>query len=145
MTELIRRPAGNVVLEFKETDSYMKRTITLTSTDEEGVFEMERGLTALNQIIDKRIVRGADEVRAIWVDAVVNGFKMTKNEVFMRGVKDALKIPPGTKFSVQPEFINTPAPHLESTMEIAIPADQMEIRGGCAPEGSSIIVNASNP
>ncbi len=145
MTELIRRPAGNVVLEFKETDSYMKRTITLTSTDEEGVFEMERGLTALNQIIDKRIVRGADEVRAIWVDAVVNGFKMTKNEVFMRGVKDALKIAPGTKFSVQPEFMNTPAPHLESTMEIAIPADQMEIRGGCAPEGSSIIVNASNP
>ena len=145
MTELIRRPAGNVVLEFKETDSYMKRTITLTSTDEEGVFEMERGLTALNQIIDKRIVRGADEVKAIWVDAVVNGFKMTKNEVFMRGVKDALGIAPGTKFSVQPAFVNTEAPHLKSTMEISIPADQMGIQGGCAPQGSSVIVNESNP
>lgn len=158
MAEMIRRPAGNIVLEFKEIDNFLggKRTITLTSTDEEGVFEMERGLTALNQIIDKRIVRGADEVRSIWVDAVVNGFKLTKNELFQRGIKDVLGIAPGTKFAVQEPFYNTPAPHNETTMtevgangpagpvDMKVPVDD-EIKGGCAPKGSSIIVNASNP
>jgi len=143
MTELIRRPAGNIVLEFKEIGSG-KRTITLTATDEEGVFEMERGITALNQITDKRIVKGADEVRAIWIDAVVNGFQMTKNEVFMRGVKDVLGIAPGTKFP-KISFVDTPAPHTESTMEIAVPDYTGEIQGGCAPTSSSVIINESNP
>jgi hypothetical protein len=130
-TELIRRPAGNVVLEFKEIGS-MKRTITLTSTDEEGVFELEKGLTALNQISHREIIKGVDAVKALWVDAVVNGFQLTKNEVFMRGVKDVL--PPYRRHpdaTTLQHFVDTPAPHKGSTMEISVP--QQEHQGGTAP------------
>lgn len=142
---MIQKPDGNVVLEFKEIDSFMggKRTITLTATEEPDVFVMERGLTALNQIVEKKVVRGEAEVKGIWVDAVVNGFKMVKNELFMRGVKDVLNIAPGTKFSVQPPFEDTPPPHKETTIEIAVPDD--DIQGGCAPQSGCVILNESNP
>lgn len=136
--ELIRRPAGNVVLEFKEKEQALslRRTIKLISTDEEGEYELERGLTARDQILDKRRIKGFEEVRALWIDAVVNGFVLTKNELLMRGIKDVLGIAPGQKFE-KVVFEDLPPPHTTTTsFEIKVP--DTEIQGGCAPTSSSV-------
>lgn len=136
--ELIRRPAGNIVLEFKEPagNLSLRRTITLTSTDEEGEYELERGLTANNHITDKRTIKGFAEVKALWVDAVVNGFVMTKNEILMRGIKDVLGIAKGQKFESVP-FENTAPPH-STTVSFEVPVPDTEIQGGCAPSSSYV-------
>jgi hypothetical protein len=135
--ELIRRPAGNIVLEFKEAEKTLslRRTIKLISTDEEGEYELERGLTANNHILDKRRIKGFEEVRALWIDAVVNGFILVKNEILMRGIKDVLGIAPGQKFE-KVVFEDIPPPHTTTT-SFEIPVDS-EIRGGCAPISSSV-------
>ena len=135
--ELIRRPAGNVVLEFKEKEGglSLRRTIKLISTDEDGEYELERGLTANNHILDKRKVKGFEEVRALWIDSVVNGFVMTKNEILMRGIKDVLGIPKGQMFE-RVVFEDVPPPQTTTT-SFEVPVDT-EIRGGCAPTSSSV-------
>jgi hypothetical protein len=115
---MLVRPAGNVVLEFKEL-SNLRRTITLTSTEEEDEFELEQGLTAQNQITDKKKIKGEAAVKALWIDAIVNGYKMTKNELFMKGIKDVIAhynfVPTGTE-----PFVNTEAPHSESTISPSV-------------------------
>lgn len=90
MTHIVR-PADNIVLEFKENTD-LRRKILVYSTEDPDRFKIVRGLNAENHL-HHTSYGGVAEVKAVWIDSVVNGFRCVKNEIFQRGVKDCLPPP----------------------------------------------------
>jgi len=90
MTHIVR-PADNLVLEFKENTD-LRRKILVYSTEDPDRFKIVRGLNAENHL-HHTSYGGVAEVKAVWVDSVVNGFRCVKNELFWKGVKDCLPLP----------------------------------------------------
>jgi len=90
MTHIVR-PADNIVLEFKENTD-LRRKILVYSTEDPDRFKIVRGLNAENHL-HHTSYGGVADVKAVWVDSVVNGFRCVKNEIFPKGVKDCLPPP----------------------------------------------------
>jgi hypothetical protein len=90
MTHIVR-PADNIVLEFKENTD-LRRKILVYSTEDPDRFKIVRGLNAENHL-HHTSYGGVAEVKAVWIDSVVNGFRCVKNEIFQKGVKDCLPPP----------------------------------------------------
>lgn len=90
MTHIVR-PADNIVLEFKENTD-LRRKILVYSTEDPDRFKIVRGLNAENHL-HHTSYGGVADVKALWIDSVVNGFRCVKNEIFQRGVKDCLPPP----------------------------------------------------
>jgi hypothetical protein len=90
MTHIVR-PADNIVLEFKENTD-LRRKILVYSTEDPDRFKIVRGLNAENHL-HHTSYGGVAEVKALWIDSVVNGFRCVKNEIFQKGVKDCLPPP----------------------------------------------------
>lgn len=90
MTHIVR-PADNLVLEFKENTD-LRRKVLVYSTEDPDRFKIVRGLNAENHL-HHTSYGGVADVKALWIDSVVNGFRCVKNEIFQRGVKDCLPPP----------------------------------------------------
>jgi hypothetical protein len=90
MTHIVR-PADNIVLEFKENTD-LRRKILVYSTEDPDRFKIVRGLNAENHL-HHTSYGGVAEVKALWIDSVVNGFRCVKNEIFQKGVNDCLPPP----------------------------------------------------
>jgi len=88
---MIQRPAGNIVLEFKENNFFLglNRTITVWATIHTDKFKVQRGITANNQLINTEIYDVAG-IKQLWIDSVVNGYNCVKNEIFPRGILDCV-------------------------------------------------------
>lgn len=88
---MIQRPAGNIVLEFKENNFFLglNRKITVWSTIHPDKFKVQRGITANNQLINTEIYDVAG-IKQLWIDSVVNGYDCVKNEIFPRGILDCV-------------------------------------------------------
>ncbi len=88
---MIQRPAGNIVLEFKENNFFLglNRKITVWSTLTPDKFKVQRGISANNQLINTEIMDVAG-IKQLWIDSVVNGFDCIRNEVFPRGILDCV-------------------------------------------------------
>lgn len=90
MTHIVR-PADNLVLEFKENTD-LRRKILVYSTEDPDRFKIVRGLNAENHL-QHTVYGGVSDIKTLWIDSIVNGFRCIKNEVFPRGVKDCLPPP----------------------------------------------------
>jgi len=62
------------------------------TTEDPDRFKIVRGLNAENHL-HHTSYGGVAEVKAVWIDSVVNGFRCVKNEIFQKGVKDCLPPP----------------------------------------------------
>jgi hypothetical protein len=87
MTHIVR-PADNLVLEFKENTD-LRRKVLVYSTEDPDRFKIVRGLNAENHL-HHTSYGGVADVKTLWIDSVVNGFRCVKNEIFPKGVKDCL-------------------------------------------------------
>jgi len=85
--------ADNLVLEFKEREEPLssRRRIQVYSTVDEDRFKVINGLSAKNQMSDTTYVPYS-QLKNVWVDAVVNGFDIVKNDVFEGGIAEVLKL-----------------------------------------------------
>jgi hypothetical protein len=85
--------ADNLVLEFKEREEPLssRRTIQVFSTADEDRFKVINSLTAKNGMLDATYVPYS-QLKNVWVDAVVNGFIIQKNDVFEGGIAEVLKL-----------------------------------------------------
>lgn len=83
------RPANNKVLCFKETGD-LRRSIEVWSTTDPKLFKVVRGLNANNQCIDTRHNVDIEELKRLWIDSEVNGYKCVANELFPRGILDCI-------------------------------------------------------
>lgn len=85
--------ADNLVLEFKEREEPLssRRTIQVYSTADADRFKVINSLNAKNQMRDTTYVPYS-QLKNVWVDAVVNGFNISKNDVFEGGIKEVLEL-----------------------------------------------------
>lgn len=84
--------ADNLVLEFKEKEEPMssRRTICVYSTDDANKFKVVNSLSAMNQMRDTRYVP-YEGLKHVWIDAIVNGYHIVRNEMFEGGIKEVLE------------------------------------------------------
>ena len=82
--------SGRLVLEFKERLE-MKRTIKVFTIDSDAEkFKVVKGLNTLNHIENVTFVT-KEELKTLWVDAVVNQYDNTLNLVFRGGIKECIE------------------------------------------------------
>ena len=91
MTELCDF-ADNLVLEFKENTD-LRRNIWVYTTEEKDSFRILRGISAKNQCGHTQLGATKQDLKTLWIDAVINGYVCVLNKVFPRGVKDCLPPP----------------------------------------------------
>jgi hypothetical protein len=85
--------ADNLVLEFKEREEALssRRTIKVYTTGNPDSYKVINGLSAKNQLRDTTYVPH-NQLKNVWIDAVVNGYVLVKNEVFEGGIKEVLEL-----------------------------------------------------
>jgi len=85
--------ADNLVLEFKEREEALscRRTIKVYSTIDEDKFKVISSLSAKNQMLEATYVPYS-QLKNVWIDAIVNGYSIVKNDVFEGGIQEVLKL-----------------------------------------------------
>lgn len=79
--------AGNRVLAFKHIED--KKTIVVTGTGEPDHFKVVKGLTPRDHITDTTYAT-RDELKSIFIDAVVMGYELITNQLFEKGIMDCI-------------------------------------------------------
>jgi hypothetical protein len=79
--------AGNRVIAFKHSED--KKTIVVTGTGEPDRYKVVRGLSARDHITDTRYMT-RDELKEVFVDALIMGYDLITNQLFEKGVLDCL-------------------------------------------------------
>jgi len=85
--------ADNLVLDFKEREEALssRRRIQVYTTANADRFKVISGLSAKNHLNDVSYVPYS-QLKNVWVDAVVNGFDIVRNDIFEGGISEVLEL-----------------------------------------------------
>lgn len=79
--------AGNRVLVFKHSED--KKTIVVTGTGELDRFKVVKGLSPKDHITDVSYAT-RDELKSVFIDALVMGYELITNQLFEKGIIDCM-------------------------------------------------------